>query len=338
MKKKNIALVLAALMAAAAVTGCGGGADARETKQVTVAKEGYPVVDEKITINAVGYGDPGGGEWEEFPIFKELEEKTNVEVNWTTVSGDGADEKLNLLLASSKELPDAVFSGLSTTKIATYAEKGLIRPIEDLIDGGYAPNLKKILDENPEIRKAITMPDGHIYAVPSINEDEEPVMTTTLNINKDWCDALGVKVEDIKTVDDFKNLMDRFVNEDPNGNGEKDEIGFTLEPVAPYHVWNGDANFTGMWGISTDYDPIMVKDGEIVCSVIQPEYKDYIIWFRDMYTGGLIDKECFTHDHNQYMAKIDSGNVGAYLTNGPVTSAQANFVAIAPLEGPAGAH
>lgn len=338
MKKKNIALVLAALMAAAAVTGCGGGANARETKQVTVAKEGYPVVDEKITINAVGYGDPGGGEWEEFPIFKELEEKTNVEVNWTTVSGDGADEKLNLLLASSKELPDAVFSGLSTTKIATYAEKGLIRPIEDLIDGGYAPNLKKILDENPEIRKAITMPDGHIYAVPSINEDEEPVMTTTLNINKDWCDALGVKVEDIKTVDDFKNLMDRFVNEDPNGNGEKDEIGFTLEPVAPYHVWNGDANFSGMWGISTDYDPIMVKDGEIVCSVIQPEYKEYIIWFRDMYTGGLIDKECFTHDHNQYMAKIDSGNVGAYLTNGPVTSAQANFVAIAPLEGPAGAH
>lgn len=110
--------------------------------------------------------------------------------------------------------------------------------------------------------------------------------------------------------------MDRFVNEDPNGNGEKDEIGFTLEPVAPYHVWNGDANFTGMWGISTDYDPLMVKDGEIVCSVIQPEYKDYIIWFRDMYTGGLIDKECFTHDHNQYMAKIDSGNVGAYLTNG----------------------
>lgn len=73
-----------------------------------------------------------------------------------------------------------------------------------MIDGGYAPNLKKILDENPEIRKAITMPDGHIYAVPSINEDEEPVMTTTLNINKDWCDALGVKVEDIKTVDDFK--------------------------------------------------------------------------------------------------------------------------------------
>lgn len=274
MKKKNIALILAALMAATAATGCGGGSGARVAKEVTVAKEGYPVVDEVITINAVGYGEPGGGEWEEFPIFKQLEEKTNVDVNWTTVSGDGADEKLNLLLASSKELPDAVFSGLSTTKIATYAEKGLIRPIEDLIDGGYAPNLKKILDERPEIRKAITMPDGHIYAVPAINEDEQPVMTTTLNINKDWCDALGVNVEDIKTVDDFKNLMDRFVNEDPNGNGEKDEIGFTLEPVSPYHVWNGDANFTGMWGISTDYDPVMVKDGDIICSVTQPEYKD----------------------------------------------------------------
>ena len=61
MKKKNIALILAALMAATAATGCGGGSGARVAKEVTVAKEGYPVVDEVITINAVGYGEPGGG-------------------------------------------------------------------------------------------------------------------------------------------------------------------------------------------------------------------------------------------------------------------------------------
>ena len=117
MKKKNIALILAALMAATAATGCGGGSGARVAKEVTVAKEGYPVVDEVITINAVGYGEPGGGEWEEFPIFKQLDEKTHVDGYWTTVSGAGADEKLNLLLASSKELK---FARQSPCRTATF--------------------------------------------------------------------------------------------------------------------------------------------------------------------------------------------------------------------------
>ena len=300
-----------------------------------VSKEGFPVVKDTLSFTAVGYGEPGCGEWEDYPIFKEIEKNCNVDVTWTTISGDGADEKLGLIL-SSNELPDMVFSGLGTTKIVSYASKGIIRQMEDLIEAGYAPNLKKILDKNPEIRKAITMPDGHIYVLPVVNENADPVPTTTLNINKAWCDKLGVKPEDIKTVADFENLMKRFVEEDPNGNGEKDEKGFTFEPTPPYHVWNGDADFSGAWGITTDWDPIMVKDDKIACAVTQDGYKNYVKWFAGMYEKGYIDKEVFTHDHNQYMAKIDSGNVGAYLTNGPVTSAKVEYVTIAPLEGPAG--
>lgn len=309
----------------------------KEGEAFQVAKEGFPVVKEKISMKALGYGEPGTDEWETFPIFKEIEENCNIDVTWSTIAGDGADEKLGLIL-SSKELPDMVFSGLSTTKISNYASKGVIRPMEDLIDGGYAPNLKKILDENPEIRKAITMPDGHIYALPAINADSDPVPTTTLNVNKAWADKLGINLDSIKTVSDFENMMKRFVEEDPNGNGEKDEKGFTFEPTPPYHVWNGDADFSGAWGIMTDWSPIMVKDDKIVCSVTEEGYKEYVKWFAKMYQDGLIDKEVFTHDHNQYMAKIDSGNVGAYLTHGPVTSAKVEYVTILPLEGPAGRH
>lgn len=353
-KFKMLAVSMAMLMALTACSGGGGKTTSNGVKSSTgdgkvssaktsntgsmaneVAKEGFPVVKDALSFTAVGYGEPGCGEWEDYPVFQEIEKNCNIDVAWTTISGDGADEKLGLIL-SSNELPDMVFSGLSTTKIVSYASKGVIRQMEDLIEAGYAPNLKKILDKNPEIRKAITMPDGHIYVLPAINENADPVPTTTLNINKAWCDKLGVKPEDIKTVTDFENLMKRFVEEDPNGNGEKDEKGFTFEPTPPYHVWNGDADFSGAWGITTDWDPIMVKDDKIACAVTQDGYKDYVKWFAGMYEKGYIDKEVFTHDHNQYMAKIDSGNVGAYLTNGPVTSAKVEYVTIAPLEGSAG--
>ena len=50
-----------------------------------------------------------------------------------------------------------------------YASQGMLIPLEDMIDE-YMPNLKKILDENPQYRKQITAPDGHIYSLPTINE------------------------------------------------------------------------------------------------------------------------------------------------------------------------
>lgn len=339
MKRRVVTVLLASMLIAGVITSCskpqiGGVKEGANIDDVT--KEGYPVVSEQVKLKALGYGEPGGGEWESFPILQEIEKKTNVDVTWQTVSGDGATEKLNVILAS-KDLPDMLFSGLNTNQIITNAEKGIVRPMNELIDNGYAPNLKKLLSQYENLEKAMTMPDGKIYALASLQADEEPVMTTTLNINKTWANKLGIDPNSIKTLDDFKNFLQKAVAEDANGNGKKDELGFSFEPSSPYHVWNGDADFMGAWGIMTDWDPIMVKDDKIVFTPTTDEYKEYLKWFKDMYTEGLIDKEVFTQDHNQYMAKIDGGQIAAYLTNGPSTNAQVEYVTIKPLEGPAGA-
>lgn len=340
-KKKVMALVLSAAIAAGALSGCGNGgsdgnsaaADKENAASVEVAKTGYPVVEETIKIKAVGFGEAGGGEWEDFPIFKDIEEQTNVEIEWQTLAGDGSDEKLNLLLAS-KDLPDAVFSGLSSSKINDYASKGILRPIEDLIDN-YAPNIKKMLDENPEIRKAITMPDGHIYAVPAINKDPNKVQSTTISLNKDWLEKLNLEVP--TTTEEFEAVLEAFKTQDPNGNGEADEVPFTYEPVPPYNIWNGDAGFSGAFGVTQSDSYLMLdENGKMIFTPIQEGYREYIKWTRDLYADGLIDREIFTQDHNQYMAKIDSDRCGGYLTNGPIISANANYVTIEPLEGPNG--
>lgn len=341
--KKVLTLSMCTMLLASSLAGCASKQDAgaaapkeeaatAEKTDVKVNLEGYPIVEETVELKAVGFGEPGGGEWNDFPVFADLAEQTNVKVDFLTISGDGAEEKLNLILASN-DLPDMFFSGLSTVKITKYADMGLFVPLEDLIEN-YAPNIKAILEERPSIRKAITMPDGHIYALPAIQTNEDPVKTTTLNINKTWLDKLGLEVP--KTTEEFKVVLEAFKTKDPNGNGKPDEIPFTYEPVPPYNVWNGDTGLSGSFGVTDSSENLMIKDNKLLFTPIQDGYKDYIKWTNELYKAGLIDAEIFTQDHNQYMAKISSDYLGAYLTNGPVKTSNVEYVAIEPLAGPNG--
>lgn len=331
-RNKVIASLLIAAAASLAVFGCGKKEAAVKATSVEVKPSGYPVVEEPVFIKAIGYGKPGNGEWNDYPVFQDISRQTNVFVDYQTISGDGAEEKLNLALAS-KELPDAIFSGLSSQKILSYAEKGILRPIEDLIEG-YAPNIKRVLDENPEIRKAITFPDGHIYAVPSINEDSTPVQSTTLNINKTWLDKLGLEVP--KTTEEFEVVLRAFKAMGAEDGGKNSIIPFTYEPKTPYNIWNGDAGFSGAFGITDSSSYLMRSGDEFLFTPAQEGYKEYIKWTAGLYREGLIDLEIFTQDHNQYMSKIGTGRAGAYLTNGPLETEGAEYIAIEPLEGPNG--
>lgn len=330
--KQWMAAALISAMAVSSLSGCGKKSTAPAQAAVEVKKAGYPVVDQPVELQAVGFGEPGAGEWNDFPIFKEISDKTNVKVNFQTVSGDGADEKLNLILAS-KNLPDVLFSGLSDQQILSYAQKGIFRPMDDLIEE-YAPNIKKVLDENPEIRKEITMPDGHIYAIPSVNEDQAPVQSTTLNLNRGWLEKLGLG--EPKTTDEFKEVLKAFKEEDPNGNGIGDEIPFTYEPRTPYNIWNGDTGLSGAFGVTDSSSYLMRQGSRFMFTPTSEGWKNYVKWTGQLYSEGLIDLEIFTQDHNQYMAKISSNRVGAYLTNGPVKTPNADYITIEPLKGPGG--
>lgn len=339
-KVGSLATVITILMTS--VVGCTSGDAQTPTestdsvqseKAVNVNPEGYPVVNEPISIKALGYGEPGAGEWKDYPIFSEISGKTGVDVEFQTISGDGATEKLNLILASN-ELPDVFFSGLSTTMITKYANQGMFTPLERLIEE-YAPNLTKIFEERPEIRKAITMPDGHIYALPGINsETQTKGISTQIILNKTWLDNLGLEIP--TTTEEFQNVLKAFKTQDPNGNGKNDEIPFSYEPVPPYNVWNGDTGLSGAFGVVDGTENIMVKDNALHFTPIQEGYKEYIKWTRDMYAEGLLDAEIFTQDHNQYMSKVTSDYLGGYLTNGPVESSKVEWISIAPLIGPNG--
>ncbi len=88
-------------------------------------------------------------------IWQRFEEETNIHIDWTNYTWDVFQEKRNLKVASG-DLPDAIFdAGLSDYDILSYAEDGIIIPVEDLIDT-HMPNLKAIYDKYPEYRQFVT--------------------------------------------------------------------------------------------------------------------------------------------------------------------------------------
>src|SRR5699024_7719905 len=108
-------------------------------------------LEEKVSLKMISQGaalapkDPN-----EKLIFQRLEEELNVHIDWTNYNADFA-EKRNLDIASG-DFPDAIFNaGAGDYDLLNWAESGVIVPVEDLIEQ-YMPNLKKILDENPEYR------------------------------------------------------------------------------------------------------------------------------------------------------------------------------------------
>ena len=246
-------------------------------------------------------------------IFQRLEKETGVHIDWTNYQSDFG-EKRNLDIASG-DLPDAIHNdGASDVELMNWAKQGVIVPVEDLIDE-YMPNLKKILDENPEYRSMITAPDGHIYSFPwieELGEGKESIHTVSdiAWINKEWLDKLGLDMP--KTTDDLIKVLEAFKTKDPNGNGQADEI-----PMS-FVNGNGGEDFKilfGAFGVGDNDDHIVVNnDGTVDFTADNEDYKEGVEFMRTLQEKGLIDPEAFEQDWNTYLSKGSENLYGVYFT------------------------
>lgn len=255
-------------------------------------------------------------------MVKLMNENMNVEIKWECVTGDMMTERKNLLFATN-DLPDAFMgAGLTDYEIITYGLDGMLIPLESYINEQTMPNLMKTLQMRPEALASCTMPDGHIYTLPTIGEmgftykdgnayqiGSIPQFTV---INKAWLDQLGMKMPE--TIDELHDVLVAFRDNDMNGNGDiKDEIPFM------FMDGNWCADMTTLFSAFgfTDYNSFHrgLKDGRVFYKAAAEEYKNAIAYFAQWYKEGLIDIEAFSQDAAQYIAKGKSEDVivGAYV-------------------------
>ncbi|HLR43335.1 MAG TPA: sugar ABC transporter substrate-binding protein [Pseudogracilibacillus sp.] len=297
---------------------------------------GLPIVDEQIEIDMVAFA-PDSREFEDFEFFQKAEEDTNIKINWDLQQGGSSWQEKRSILFAGSDLPDAFYGhGIldDKTDVVKYGSQGLLIPLEDLIEE-YAPNIQKIL-ENEQYRKELTAPDGHIYSLPTINEDYAQTKPA-LFINKDWLDQLDLPLP--TTTEEFYETLKAFKENELSPRGKSKQIGLTFRS----DDWNANLNsFFGAFGRVTHNDHIAIEDDKVINTAIQPEFKEAIKYFEKLFDEGLVDRESFTQDPSDFSAKInqaDGNNVGAFIawnTNSVDLEEDNNFVPLEPLIGPNG--
>ncbi len=287
--------ILAALLAFALLL---PGAALAET-----ANAGYPCVDEPLTLTAFATAGPyTKGDFNDLAMWDVMEELTNITFEFEAAPSGQSAERLGLLFASNT-LPDVIFkTGLSTTDVSNYAEEGQLVAIDPYLEE-YAPNFSALLETYPEVRKAITMPDGHIYGFPYVVTASPSNCTPKLFINQKVLDAFGA--EEPRTLDELTELLRRFKESDWNGNGQADEIPMTMEGFG--QVLTG---LYGTFGLGTrgasstswDIDP---ETGALRFIPASEGYREWLEYVAMLYQEGLLDEEIFTSDIAAYTAKAE---------------------------------
>ncbi|NGP46293.1 extracellular solute-binding protein [Bacillaceae bacterium SIJ1] len=236
--------------------------------------------------------------------YQELEKRTGVKVDFEhpPVGGD-VNQQFNLMMASG-DLPDVIewlWTGVpgGITKYAN--EKKLVR-LNDYLDE-HAPNLSAVLEENPEWRKQISADDGGIYQFPFLRGDEKLLTFFGPIIRQDWLDDLGL--ERPETIDEWHEVLTAFKNEDPNGNGEADEI-----PLLPDLASNA---FVGAFGVIPGF---YHEDNEVHYGPIEPEFKEFLTLMNQWYEEGLIDPDFVATDSKLRDAKVTGNQLGSFISYG----------------------
>ncbi|MBS4192062.1 extracellular solute-binding protein [Bacillus sp. FJAT-49705] len=338
-KKYLTSLITGALSVSILLSGCKDKEASTETDKENkdnLNNTNMPIVKEKIELDgfAARYLSPQN--WEDLMLWKEYEKMTNIHINWETVSTEALPEKRNLMLASG-DYPDLLFAAaLPKSDLIKYGQQGVFLPLNDLIDK-YAPNLKKIMEENPIVKQGITMADGNIYGFPAYYDPSFKGMHIgTPWIQKDWLNKLGL--EEPTTWDELYEVLKKFKEEDPNGNGQADEIplgaSFSINQIINFLKGSVGLNNHGISNGHIDLDP---KGDKLRFQPTSKEYKQLLTYVNKLYTEGLIDKNVFTPDSSKFNAVAAKGVYGVLPEIDPKILLNLDgYVGMPVLEGPNG--
>ncbi|MGN7353838.1 ABC transporter substrate-binding protein [Paenibacillus amylolyticus] len=318
MKKRMGSILLSSLLTMSLLAGCTGDnepgnaepAEGTEPAVQALTEIPLPIISEPFTIDYWRANDAkltaSLNNFGDMAAYKEKEKLTGIKVKFTHPPLGQQRDQFNLLI-STKELPDVIYYNWADAVGGPekMIKDGRIIRLNELIDS-YAPNLKRIIESDPDVKKQIALDDGTIYMFPLLKLDALKLNATSgLIMRQDWLDTLNLKVP--TNIDEWYTVLKAFKEQDPNGNGKPDELPFTGN-------W-GPGNLTKLHDFAAAFGVIggfQMNGDKVEFGPIQPGYRDFLETMAKWYKEGLIDPEIMTNDGKAFDYKVTSNLAGAY--------------------------
>lgn len=377
--KKWMALMCAASLTAGTLAGCGAKAT-EETKAPAATQSAEKETTAAATAAAqpseaesaaaepakeAGPAITGNGEtlvigiqsqaliedYEDNYFTKMLEEALNINLEMVLLPSGAGDfrTKVSMMLASGEDIPDVfIGSAFENATVRAYGEQGLLLPLNEYMeDPDMNPNWLTVPEDvRKEIIDQCATPDGTMYGFGKLNSstwNNHPYRTF---INRAWLDKLGLEMP--TTTDELYNVLKAFANEDPNGNGKKDEIAtYGITSMEGRNIiWNLMNSFIFYNGGSQNYGLALSEDGStVIAPYTADEFRDGLEYCRKLCEEGIIPEAVFTDDKTQFEANLNAetpvvGMVGSLSTSHWANAdTNPNFMeleAMVPVAGPEG--
>ena len=255
---------------------------------------------ETITILTSINVDTEGTDVNDNDHINYIRERTGINIQFINDAAN-YDQKMNTFMASN-DLPDALMLMGDNQRLylAKWVSEEMLMPLDDLLPE-YGPHL---LSEIKEEAWEVARQDGITYAVPFQRYDSTPYMTF---LRKDWLENLGIDPEeDLKTIDDWYDMLKRFVTDDPDQNGVDDTFGI-VSTTSGTHFTN--FSLLDSFGAARS----KVVDGELLPNYMLPEYKEWLKFYNRLYEERILDPEYVVNTGTQMWEKVASGKYGMFL-------------------------
>ena len=240
--------------------------------------------------------------WNDSTAAQEMEKRTGVAIEYIEVAPPVQSESINLMFASG-DFPDIINYAVTGSYSVSYLiENEIAIDLADLMEEN-APSYSALMEADPALYLATVDDEGQIGGLAGYQYNS--FTTTGAIVRADWVEKVGMKPEDLVTIDAYHDYLATIKSE-----------GLCEYPMplrydasisgSPFLAAMG--GYAGPAAESSAQSFYYDDSDALVYSYITDTYQEYISLMAQWYQEGLITRDLLNSD------MLDSSNItsGAY--------------------------
>lgn len=243
---------------------------------------------------------------EDNAYLQELERRLGLQLNINWVPSADYDAILNTTLASG-DLPDVIAIVNYSPSMVDAIQAGAFLPVADLGLPEETRGLAGLEAMRDDLSWQTSALNGVNYGIPH----SLATFQVGGSIRGDWMEAVGMP-DDPATVEELRDLLIAFTQNDPDGNGQNDTYGYCITSARDRFIQGGWGLFMQAFGVPNRWR--LEPDGTLISADVTPEMRDALAYMRDLYAEGVFSPDFaalpFAEVRNQFMGNQCGGLFG----------------------------